>query len=116
MEPVFHLADLAYIWLIYGAWFKSRPGSFRARILYRKANNAYFDQHHRLRTEAQKLRVSDFVLVHYTREAYTRSRARKLDDRWFRPYRIREIPEDSTFYYLEELVARRWWLPLLEIV
>ena len=27
----------------------------------------------------------------------------KLDDRWSGPYRIREIPEDSTSYRLEEL-------------
>jgi hypothetical protein len=26
-----------------------------------------------------------------------------MEDRWFGPYRIREIPEDSTFYWLEEL-------------
>src|SRR5947207_14627500 len=53
--------------------------------------------------ETQKLHVGDLVLVHRTKDIYTRPRARKLDDRWFGPYRIREIPEDSTFYYLEEL-------------
>jgi len=55
------------------------------------------------RTEAQKLRVGDLVLVHHTKDTYTRPRSRKLNDRWFGPYRIREIPENSTFYYLEEL-------------
>jgi len=69
----------------------------------RRANKVYYDQHKQLRTEAQKLRVGDLVLVHLTKDLYTRPRARKLDDRWFGPYRIREIPEDSTFYYLEEL-------------
>ena len=33
----------------------------------------------------------------------SRSVRNKLDDRWFGPYRIREIPDDSTFYKLEEL-------------
>ena len=42
-------------------------------------------------------------LVHRTKASYSCSRAKKLDDRWSGPYRIRKIPEDSTFYWLEEL-------------
>ena len=68
----------------------------------RNANKVYYDQHKRLRTEAQRLHVGDLVLLHHTKDSYSRSRARKLDDRWFGPYRIREIPDDSTFYWLEE--------------
>ena len=59
--------------------------------------------HKQLRTEAQKLHIGDLVLVHKTKDTCTRPCARKLDNRWFGLYRIREIPEDSTFYYLEEL-------------
>ena len=35
--------------------------------------------------------------------ANTRTVETKLDDRWFGPYRIQEVPMDSTYYYLEEL-------------
>ena len=31
------------------------------------------------------------------------SHSSKLDDKWRGPYRIREIPENSTFYRVEEL-------------
>ena len=69
----------------------------------RKGNKAYFDQHKRMRGEAQQLRVGDLVLVHQSKNLNSRSVKIKLDDRWFGPYRIREIPPDSTFYKLEEL-------------
>ena len=67
------------------------------------ANKVYFDQHKQLRTATQQLHVGDLALMHQTKDSYSRTRAKKLDDRWFGPYRIREIPEDSTFYWLEEL-------------
>jgi Integrase zinc binding domain len=69
----------------------------------RKANKAYYDQHKRLRPEHQQLHVGDLVLLHRTQNLKTYDSRRKLDDRWFGPYRIREIPEDSTFYLLEEI-------------
>ena len=47
--------------------------------------------------------IIDLVLVHQTKGSYSRTRAKMLDDRWFGPFRIWEIPEDSTFYRLEEL-------------
>ena len=58
----------------------------------RKANKTYYDQHKRLRSEAQQLHVGDLVLVHRTMDSTSRSRARKLDDRWSGPYRIRRNP------------------------
>ena len=69
----------------------------------RNANKTYYDQHKQLRTESQQLHVGDLVLIHQTKDSFSRSRAKKLHDRWFGPYRIREIPKDSTFYWLEEL-------------
>jgi len=66
----------------------------------RNANKIYFDQ---TKLRKEKLRVGDLIVVHQTKDSYSQYRAKKLDDRWFGPYRIREIPEDSTFYYLEEL-------------
>ena len=67
----------------------------------RKANKAYYDQHKRLRSEAQQLHIGDLVLLHRTMDSTSRSRADKLDDRWDGPYRIRKIPDDSTYYLLE---------------
>jgi len=67
----------------------------------RKANKIYYDQHKQLRSDAQQLRVGDLVLLHRTKYSTSRTRAVKLDDRWSGPYRIREIPDDSTFYLLE---------------
>ena len=69
----------------------------------RKSNKSYFDQHHRLRSELQQLHVGDLVLLYNDAMKLSRSRRHKLDDRWRGPYRIREKPEDSTFYRLEEL-------------
>jgi hypothetical protein len=69
----------------------------------RKANKDYFDLHKRLRPESGKLHVGDLVLVEWTHLRNSRSRAAKLGDRWYGPYRIREVPQDSTFYRLEEL-------------
>ena len=69
----------------------------------RNANKTYYDQHKQFRYEAQQLHIGDLVLLHCTKAAYSRSRAHKLDDRWSGPYRIRQILEDSTFYWLEEL-------------
>ena len=43
------------------------------------------------------------MLVHNAKSPHSRSRAKKLDDNWQGPYRVREIPEDSTYYMLEEL-------------
>src|SRR5277367_4018561 len=69
----------------------------------RKGNKAYYDQHKRMRGEAQQLHIGDLVLVHQSKNLNSRSVKNKLDDRWFGPYRIHEIPPDSTFYKLEEL-------------
>jgi transposase InsO family protein len=70
----------------------------------RRANKAYFDQHKRLRSENQRLHVGDIVLLQtQSAQLYNRSRASKLDDKWRGPYRIREVPEHSTYYRLEEL-------------
>jgi len=69
----------------------------------RESNKIYFDSHKRLRTKNQQLRVGDLVLMHNTIVSGTRALATKLDDRWFGPYRIREVPTDSTYYRLEEL-------------
>ena len=67
----------------------------------RKANKTYYDQHKRLRPEAQQLHIGDLVLLHRTKDSTSRSRAGKFDDRWDGPYRIRKIPDDSTYYLLE---------------
>jgi hypothetical protein len=72
----------------------------------RKANKTYFDQHNRLRPDGeQQLQVGDLVLLHnsYKYKTGKPPRVSKLDDRWLGPYPIREITENSTFYYLEEL-------------
>jgi hypothetical protein len=67
----------------------------------RKANKAYFGQHNRLRPVGeQQLHVLHNSYKYKTGKP---PRAAKLDDRWLGPYRIREISENSTFYYLEEL-------------
>lgn len=47
--------------------------------------------------------MGDFVLMHTGKRTQSRVSKEKLDDYWLGPYRIREIPEDSTFYYLEEM-------------
>jgi len=69
----------------------------------RKADKAYFDLHHRLRSEDQQLHVGDLVLLLTPQQQGSRYRATKLDDRWTGPYRIWEVTPDSTFYRLEEL-------------
>ena len=71
----------------------------------RKANKAYFDQNNSLwPDDDQQFQVDDLVLLHNSQEFKTDKslRAAKLDDRWIDLYRIREIPENSIFYYLEE--------------
>ena len=67
----------------------------------RKANKAVFDRDQQLRTKQRE--VGDLVLLFNLKDQDSRARAKKLDDRWSGPYRIRAIPEDSTFYFLEEL-------------
>ena len=67
----------------------------------RLANKVLFDQSKRLRTTTQELHIGDLVLLHNT--VLQHSHFSKLDDEWRGPYRIREIPENSTFYCLEEL-------------
>ena len=70
----------------------------------RKANKIYYDQHKQLRVRGAAIsRRRSCPSSSHQGFDYSRSRARKLDDRWSGPYRIREIPEDSTFYLLEEL-------------
>src|SRR4030095_13441001 len=67
----------------------------------RLSNKSDFDASKRMRTAAQELHVGDLVLLHNT--VLQHSHSRKLDDKWRGPFRIREIPENSTFYRLEEL-------------
>jgi hypothetical protein len=69
----------------------------------RRDNKVYFDKHKRFRGESAKLNVGDLVLLYDGKSRFSRSRNEKLDDNWRGPYRIREIPENSTFYLLEEL-------------
>ena len=66
-----------------------------------KANKAVFDRDRQLRTK--QLEVGDLVLLFNSKDQDSRARAKKLDDRWGGPYRVQAIPEDSTFYFLEEL-------------
>ena len=67
----------------------------------RKANKTYFDQHKRLRGDSEELHVGDLMLLNNSKNPHLRSRKDKLDDNWRGPYRIREIPENSTYYLLE---------------
>ena len=67
------------------------------------SNKEYFDQHKRLRLELQKLNTGDLVLLYDDSLRKSKSRFTKLNDRWRGLYRIRETPEDSTYYRLEEL-------------
>ena len=68
-----------------------------------KENKDYFDEHKRLRGDGNwQLHVGDLVLLHTGKRQQSRVLKEKLDDYWHRPYRIRQIPENSTFYYLEE--------------
>jgi hypothetical protein len=69
----------------------------------RRANKEWFDEHRRLRTENQQLKIGDLVLLHQTIGSGNRALNKKLQDRWAGPYRISEIPSNSTFYKLEEL-------------
>jgi hypothetical protein len=69
-----------------------------------ESNKAYYDQRNRM-GEAQQLHIDDLVLVHQGtgKDINSRSVNLKIDDRWFGPGGIREIPQDSTFYLVEEL-------------
>jgi len=69
----------------------------------RKNNKAYFDRNKPMRSDLQQLHVGDLVLVHISKNQFSRARKIKIHDRWIGPYRTREIPTDSTFYLLEEL-------------
>ena len=69
----------------------------------RESNKAYFDKHKRLHGENVQLHLGDLVLLHNTERRFSRSRQGKLDSNWRGPYRIREIPKNSTYYLLEEL-------------
>ena len=68
----------------------------------RKANKAYFDEHKHLRNASEQLKVGDLVLL-FNSTLKKHLRKDKLVDRWMGPYRIREIPLNSTYYLLEEL-------------
>jgi len=41
--------------------------------------------------------------MHISKRQQSRALKEKLDDYWRGPYHIREVPENSTFYYLEEV-------------
>jgi hypothetical protein len=85
------------------------PDRDRTEVVHpcsRKANKVYFDQHKRLQPDGdQQLHEGDLVLRLDSQKFKSGkpARAAKLDDRWLGPYRIREVAENSTFYYLEEL-------------
>jgi hypothetical protein len=68
----------------------------------RRINKQYFDRTKRIRPESQRLQVGDLVLVYNSAMETMRVRAKKLDDNWFGPYRIRER-SDAGYYKLEEL-------------
>jgi len=57
----------------------------------------------RKRLRSSELRVGDLVLLHTGKRQQSRVLREKLDNYWRGPYRIREVLENSTFYYLEEL-------------
>jgi hypothetical protein len=64
-------------------------------------NKSYYDVRKRLRTSGEKL--WDLVVLFRLPNQKVPSRARKLDERWAGPYRIRDEMEDSSYYMLEEL-------------
>ena len=71
----------------------------------REQNKAYFDSNRNIRPEKGLVGVGDLVLSLRDPKADwgVSHREEKLDERWQGPYRIREKPENSTFYLLEEL-------------
>jgi hypothetical protein len=76
----------------------------RNQHLARTQNKAYFDAVARLRSENQEIQVGDLVLVFRPFMLLPiRSHDTKLDERWQGPYRVKEKPQDSTYYLLEEL-------------
>jgi hypothetical protein len=76
----------------------------RNQRLARTQNKAYFDTVARLRSENQAIQVGDLVLVFRPVMLLPiKSRDTKLDERWQGPYRVKEKPQDSTYYLLEEL-------------
>jgi hypothetical protein len=54
-------------------------------------------------SESQQLSIGDLVLLCNSRFNNNHARRYKLSDKWFGLYRIRKIPENSTYYLLEEL-------------
>lgn len=68
-----------------------------------KENKVYFDEYKRLRGDGiLQLRVEDLLLLHTGKRQQPRVLKEKLDDYWCGPCRVRKIPENSTFSYLEE--------------
>ena len=67
-----------------------------------KANKAYFDEYKHLCNASEQLKVGDLILL-FNSTLKKHLRKDKLVDRWMGPYRIREIPLNSTYYLLEEL-------------
>jgi len=51
----------------------------------------------------QLLQVGNLILLCNSKNQHSHARKIKIDDNWVGPYRIRENPEHSTFYLLEEL-------------
>jgi len=68
----------------------------------RQVNKDWFDTHRWPRTENQQLSVGDLVLLHQTIRSGNRALSMKLQDQWIGPYRIVEVPLNSTFYKLAE--------------
>ena len=50
--------------------------------------------------DVQPLPIGDLVVSHNT--ILQHSHSRKLDDKWRGPYRIREVSDNLTFYYLDD--------------
>jgi hypothetical protein len=67
-------------------------------------NKAYFDAVACLRSENQAIQVGNLVFVFRPFILLPiKSRDTKLDERWQGPYCVKEKPQDSTYYLLEEL-------------
>jgi hypothetical protein len=68
-----------------------------------QSNKGYSNQQKSLRPHTQRLKAGDLVLLYIDELNNSRYRQKKLNDRWQASYRIREVAENSTFYYLNKL-------------
>jgi len=61
----------------------------------------YPSGYYQILLDREPLQVGDLVLLHNT--VLQHSHSSKLNDKWRRPYRIREVSNHSTFYRLGQL-------------